>query len=50
MKIFRRNFLRMFVTSLSIIPFIKFDTFFPYYKKRKLKKNKNFIWYLNDND
>ena len=50
MKKLRRNFLKMFITSLSIISFVKFDSFFSYYKKRKLRKNKNFIWYLNDND
>ena len=50
MKLLRRNFLKTLVTSLTIIPFIKLDAFFSYNKRRKLKKNKNFIWYLNDDD
>jgi len=50
MMILRRNFLKVFFTSLSMISFIKFNSFFSYDKKRKLRKNKNFIWYLNDND
>ena len=50
MKIFRRNFLKELILSLSILPLVKFNLFFSYHKKRKLRQNKNFIWYLNDDD
>ena len=50
MKTLRRNFLKTFFISLSIISFVKINSFFSYTKKRKLRKNKNFIWYLNDDD
>lgn len=33
-----------------ITPFVKLDYFFTYLKKKKLKKDKGFIWYLNDYD
>jgi len=50
MKTFRRNFLKNIFFSLSILSFIKFDLFFSNRNKLKLKKNKNFIWYLNSGD
>ena len=50
MKTFRRNFLKNLFLPLSVLPFIKFDLFFFNSKKLKLKKNKNFIWYLNSDD
>ena len=49
-KIFRRNFLKICFSSLSILTIIKLDLFFRHYNKIKLKKNKNFIWYLNRDD
>ena len=50
MKIFRRNFITELLLSLSVLPMVKFNLFFSYQKKRKLRQNKNFIWYLNDDD
>jgi len=50
MKTFRRNFLKTFFISFLITPFVKLDYFFSYTKKKKLKKDKGFIWYLNDYD
>jgi len=50
MKVFRRNFLKIFFSSLPILFLIKFDLFSFHSKKKKLKKNKNFVWYLNDDD
>ena len=47
---FRRNFIKNIISSLSILTFVKFDSFFPHFNKGKLKKNKNFIWYLNSDD
>jgi hypothetical protein len=49
-KIFRRNFLKICFSSLSILTIIKLDLFFPSLNKTKLKKRKNFVWYLNDKD
>ena len=49
-KIIRRNFLKTIFLSLSVTTFIRFDLFSRYPKNLKLKKNKNFIWYLNDDD
>ncbi len=50
MKASKRNFLKNIYLSLSILSFIKFNLFFSDHNKLKLKKNKNFIWYLNSND
>ena len=50
MKTLRRNFLKTFFISLSIVSFVKFDLFSFHSRKTKLKKNKNFIWYLNNGD
>jgi hypothetical protein len=50
MKIFRRNFLKIFFLSLPISFLMKFDLFSFHSKKIKLKKNKNFVWYLNRDD
>jgi len=50
MKKFRRNFLKIVFSSLPIIFFMKFNLFSFHPKKTKLKKNKNFIWYLNSDD
>ena len=50
MKNFRRKFLRNTFLILSVLPFIKLDFFFSNNQKLKLKKNKDFIWYLNSDD
>ena len=50
MKKFRRNFLKIFFLSLPVLFLMKLDLLSFRYKKIKLKKNKNFIWYLNNND
>ena len=50
MKMLRRNFLKIFFSSLPILFLIKFDLFSFRSKKTKLKKNKNFIWYLRHDD
>ena len=50
MKKFRRNFLKIFFSSLSILSFMKFNLFSFHSKKTKLKKKNNFIWYLNSDD
>ena len=50
MKTFRRNFLKTLFSSFLIIPIVKFNYFFSYSKNKKLKKDKGFIWYLNDYD
>jgi len=47
---FRRNFLKTFFSSLPILFLMKVDLFFFKHNKLKLKKNKNFIWYLNSDD
>ena len=47
---FRKVFKYLDSQPTSIISFVKFDYFFSYPKKRKLRKSKNFIWYLNDYD
>ena len=48
MKMLRRNFLKIFFSSLPILFLMKFDLFSFHYRKIKLKKNKNFVWYLNN--
>ncbi len=50
MKIFRRNFLKTSFSLLSILSITKFEFFFPYFNKIKLKKNKSFVWYLSHDD
>jgi hypothetical protein len=50
MKMLRRNFLKIFFSSLPILFLIKFDLFSFPSRKTKLKKNKNFVWYLNNGD
>jgi len=50
MKYFRRKFLKNVFISLSILPFIQFKLFFLEKGELKLKKNKKFIWYLNNED
>jgi len=49
-KIIRRSFLKNIFLLLPILTFVKFDLFFSYLKNLRLKKNKNFIWYLNKDD
>ena len=49
-KTFRRNFLKICFSSLPILSIIKLNLFFSKPNKTKLKKRKNFIWYLNNND
>jgi hypothetical protein len=46
----RRNFLKIFFSSLPILFLMKFGLFSSYSRKIKLKKNKNFVWYLNNGD
>jgi len=50
MKTFRRNFLKMIFSSLPVLFIIKFNLFSFHLKKIRLKKNKNLIWYLNNDD
>ncbi len=50
MKSYRRSFLKNFLLTLVLIPFIKANQFIQDKKKLKLKKNNNLIWYLNDDD
>ena len=50
MKMLRRNFLKTFFSSLAILFFMKFNSFSFHSRKTKLKKNKNFVWYLNNGD
>ncbi len=50
MKIFRRNFIKTFFLSLPVLFLMKFDLLSSRSKKNKLKKNKNFVLYLNNND
>ena len=50
MKMLRRNFLKTFFSSLPILFLMKFDLFPSHFTKTKLKKNKNFVWYLNNGD
>ena len=47
---FRRNFLKTLFLLLPILSFVKFNFLLPNSKKIKLKKNRNFIWYLNNED
>jgi len=46
----RRIFFKNIVSSLLILSCMKYDLFFSYFDKIKLKKNKNFVWYLNNDD
>jgi hypothetical protein len=50
MKIFRRNFIKTFFLPLPFLLLMKFDLLSFRSKKTKLKKNKNFIWYLRHDD
>ena len=50
MKKFRRNFIKTFFLSLPVLFLMKFDLLSFRSKKTKLKKNKNFVWYLNESD
>ena len=47
---FRRKFLKTFFSLIPILFLMKFDLFSFHFKKIKLKKNKNFVWYLNNDD
>ena len=38
------------IESAAILPFIQFKLFFLEKGELKLKKNKKFIWYLNNED
>ena len=46
----RRNFLKVLFSSLVMTFFVKFSSLHYSSKKIKLRKNKNFIWYLNEDD
>jgi len=50
MKMLRRNFLKTFFSLPPILFFMKFGLFSFHSRKTKLKKNKNFVWYLNNGD
>ena len=50
MKKFRRNFIKTFFLSLPVLFLMRFDLLSSHSKKTKLKKNKNFIWYLRHDD
>ena len=50
MKKFRRNFIKTFFLSLPVLFLMKFDLLSFRSKKTKLRKNKNFVWYLNNDD
>tara|TARA_B100001173_G_scaffold250198_1_gene220964 strand:- start:806 stop:961 length:156 start_codon:yes stop_codon:yes gene_type:complete len=45
----RRNFIKKNLMLLFSLSFLNFDLIASKFKK-KLKKRKNFIWYLNEND
>jgi hypothetical protein len=46
----RRSFLISLFYPLLILPIFKYGFFISNNKEGKLKKNKNLIWYLNDDD
>ena len=46
----RRIFVKNIFSSLLVLSCMKYDLFLSYFDKIKLKKNKNFVWYLNDDD
>ena len=49
--VFRKSFSPSALAPIkTILSFIKFGLFFSNHNKLKLKKNKNFIWYLNSDD
>ena len=50
MKKIRRNFLKIAISYFFLIPFIKVDNIFFLNKRKKIKKNNNFIWHLNSDD
>ena len=50
MKSSKRNFLKNIFLCLSILSFSKLNIFISNNNKLKLKKNKNYVWYLNSND
>jgi hypothetical protein len=45
----RRNFIKKNLMMLFSLSFLNFD-FITNKLKKKLKKRKNFVWYLNEND
>ncbi len=50
MRMFRRNFIKTFFSSLPVLLLMKFDLLSFRSNKLQLKKNKNFIWYLRHDD
>tara|TARA_B100001175_G_C19493084_1_gene633722 strand:+ start:2031 stop:2183 length:153 start_codon:yes stop_codon:yes gene_type:complete len=50
MKKIRRNFLKTAISYIFLLPFLKIDNFFFYNKRKKIKKNNNFVWHLNSDD
>ena len=49
-KLKRRSFFKKILLSLSVISLLNLDSLFLNKKKYKLIKDKNLIWYLNDDD
>ena len=50
MKLYRRHFLKNFLITLALIPFLKLNHFILGKKNLKLKKKNDFIWFLNEDD
>ena len=46
----RRNFIKKNLILLFSFSIFKINFSIPYFKTQKLRKRKNFIWYLNEND
>ena len=49
MKKIRRNFLKIAISFL-LLPLIKADNIFFLSKRKKIKKNNDFVWHLNSDD
>ena len=49
-KMLRRSFLKKNLLILASLVIFKLDLYTSYFKLKKLKKKRNFIWYLNVND
>ncbi len=50
MKKLRRNFLKIAISYFFLMPLVKVDNIFFFKKRRKIKKNNNFVWHLNSDD
>tara|TARA_Y100001935_G_C16833437_1_gene280528 strand:- start:305 stop:457 length:153 start_codon:yes stop_codon:yes gene_type:complete len=50
MRKIRRNFLKIAISYFFLMPLIKIDHIFFSSKRKKIKKNKNFVWHLNSDD